>query len=59
MQERTFPFFPSFPTEIYAIESMKSYDMAYENVKEKKRKSTNKSVDTDEIEIKLEWLDCI
>lgn len=43
MQERTFPFFPSFPTEIYAIESMKSYDMAYENVKEKKRKSTNKS----------------
>lgn len=38
---------------------MESYDMAYESVKEKKRKSTNKSVDTDEIEIKLEWLDCI
>ena len=29
--------------------------MAYESVKEKRRKSTNKSVDTDEIEIKLEW----
>lgn len=38
MQEPTFPFFSSFPTEIYAIESMESYDMAYKSFKEKKTK---------------------